>query len=174
MPSIVIFNTGNDRLIDFKTSVNAPDYEGRPDVLIFDNTTTPHEDTVKAFVNSHERKYLKVSGGDVVEMSQVEKDVVDAEIEAAHDSVVRTQAKGLTDGFSDLPLLLRAVADIVKDEINLLRERDRDRSVDVAAATTLTNLKTLWAARASLTDRTLAQIKTAIKARIDSQTIDEK
>ena len=174
MPSIVIFNTGNDRLINFLTSVNAPDYQGRPDVLIFDNTTTPHEDTVKAFIESRLRKYLKVSGGDVVEMSQVEKDAVDAEIDSAYDLEVRTGAKALTDGFVDLPLLLRAVADIVKDEINLLRQRDRDRSTDIAASTTLANLKTAWAARASLTDRTLTQLKTAIKARIDSQTIDEK
>ena len=93
-------------------------------------------------------KFLKVVGSDVVEMSQAEKDSIAAEEAAALIVSVRGGAKSSLDQFESYGLLLRALADIIKDEINILR------------------------AEHGLADRTLAQLRTAIKNRIDSGSVD--
>lgn len=69
-------------------------------------------------------------------------------------------------------LTLRAIASVLVDELNLLRQRDRDRAIDVAASTSLADLKTRWAARSDLADRTLSQAKTALQNAITSGTAD--
>ncbi len=67
---------------------------------------------------------------------------------------------------------LRALIITAMDEINLLRQRDVDRSIDVAAATSLADLKTRWAARSALSDRTIAQLKTAVQNKINAGSAD--
>lgn len=67
---------------------------------------------------------------------------------------------------------IRAVILLTLDEINLLRQRETDHAADVAAATTLADLKTRWAARAAMPDRTIAQLKTAIENKINAGTAD--
>lgn len=62
---------------------------------------------------------------------------------------------------------MTAFADIIKDEFNILRGWLVDFKVEVAAAANLGDLKTRIAALPDLPDRTLAQLKTAITARID-------
>jgi hypothetical protein len=81
-------------------------------------------------------------------MTQAEKDALDAAIAAALDAATRGGAKAELNGFASLPLLLRAFADVVKDEVNILR------------------------ALHSIPDRTLAQLRTAIDGRIDSGDVD--
>ena len=66
----------------------------------------------------------------------------------------------------------RAFILVLIDELNILRQRDRDRSVDVAAATSLANLQTRWAARSALADRDITQVKPAIQAKITSGAAD--
>ena len=66
----------------------------------------------------------------------------------------------------------RAVYLVALDEINLLRQRDVARSADVAASTSLADLKTRWAARAALDDRTVTQFKTAVQGKITSGLAD--
>jgi len=63
--------------------------------------------------------------------------------------------------------LMTAFADIIKDEMNILRGWLTQFKADVAAANNLSDLKTSVAAQPDLPDRTLAQLKTAITARID-------
>ena len=117
-------------------------------------------------------KYRKISNGAVVEMSQGEKDALDAAESAAQTLSIRNGAKSQLDGFADNPLYQRALADILKEEINLLRKWTRDFKTEVAAATNLANLQTRVATLPTLNDRTLTQLKTAIDARIDDGTID--
>jgi hypothetical protein len=67
--------------------------------------------------------------------------------------------------------LLRSVLLVAVDEINLLRGRCRDQDAAVAAATSLADLKTRWAAVASadpLPDRTVQQAYNAVKAKVNS------
>lgn len=63
--------------------------------------------------------------------------------------------------------LMVAYSDILKDEFNALRGYLEDLKAEVAAATSLANLKARWAGMSTLNDRTLAQLKTAIKNRIN-------
>lgn len=66
----------------------------------------------------------------------------------------------------------KAKLEIIKQEINFLRERDRDRAQDVADAMSFSDLKTRWSARSSLSDRTLAQFKQKVNTEIDSRNVD--
>ena len=78
----------------------------------------------------------------------------------------------ITSGISAHDKSLRCALALILDELNDLRKRDRDRAEDVAAAATLAALKTAWAARSTLADRTLAQAKTAFDSKIDGGTLD--
>lgn len=62
----------------------------------------------------------------------------------------------------------RAILLTIKDEINILRQRDVDRAVDVAAATSLADLKVRWAARSALDPRTIQQAKTSVENKINT------
>ncbi len=64
----------------------------------------------------------------------------------------------------------RAVAGIMVDEINILREWIVAFKAATAAATSLANLQTRVAALPDLPDRTLAQARTAFIARVNSGT----
>lgn len=68
--------------------------------------------------------------------------------------------------------VIRAVFLVALDEVNLLRQRDVDRAVDVAASTSLADLKTRWAARNALADRTAAQFRNAVQAKINAGSAD--
>ena|ERR1043166_797591 len=80
-------------------------------------------------------------------------------------------AESLTGGGS-LGMLERGAALVIMDELNVLRQRDVDRSADVAAATSLADLKTRWAARSAFPQRTATQIKTAIQNKINAGDAD--
>ena len=95
-----------------------------------------------------------------------------AEIQTNLLTSSRAGAKDSVDQLSAEGVRLRAALLIILDEMNILRTRDRDRSADVAAATNLADLKTRWAARVALDDRTAAQMKTSIKSRIDAGDAD--
>lgn len=122
-------------------------------------------------VSGQPLRYWKVINNALNLMTQAERDAVDAAIAAASLSAAKLSAKSIIDGLSGYQL--RGLAKIMIDEINALRQRDVDRSADVAAATSLADLKTRWAARSALNDRTLAQAKTAYKALMDGSSLDE-
>jgi len=93
-------------------------------------------------------RYRKVVGGLVIEMTQVEKDVLDQAAADASELATRENAKSNIDGFISNPLFRRALAEIIRKEINILRSEH------------------------SFADRTLSQLKTQIKAEIDSGNVD--
>lgn len=99
-----------------------------------------------------------------------------ATLAAALLASLRAEAKAWLDDRRDALLkLLRAEALVMLDEVNLLRARLRAQDAAVAAATSLDNLKTRWAALAAaapVPDRTAAQLKAAIKARVDTPDAD--
>jgi len=69
-------------------------------------------------------------------------------------------------------ILIRAVAALLVDELNVLRQQFRDQAAAVAAATSLADLKTRWAALSATPDRTLAQARTAIANKINAGMVD--
>lgn len=105
-------------------------------------------DRIKNVIKTVPRKYIKWTT-EPVEMTQSEKDAVDTAEALAQDTALRNSAKSRTDGMNPEHLAFRAAMDIIKDEINILR------------------------ALHSLPARNLGQLKTAIKNKIDSKSIDE-
>lgn len=105
--------------------------------------------------------------------TQVELDSVSAQVDQAVLVDQRTSAKNdLGIGKSSVIMVARAVAFLLKDEINILRQRDVDRAADVAAATSLADLKVRWAARSALDPRTVQQAKNAVANQLDSGAAD--
>lgn len=88
-------------------------------------------------------KYRKWTGSAVAEMTQAEKDAVDAALEAARIAALRTDADAnLSVNRDDRSLIIRALAKTILDEINILR------------------------AEHALAPRTFAQMVTAVKNKI--------
>jgi hypothetical protein len=86
---------------------------------------------------------------------------------------LRARAKQMLDEEVDsLYKLTRALALVTMDEVNIVRDWLTDFKAEVAAATSLADLKTRVAALASLPDRTASQLKNAIKAKLDSGDAD--
>lgn len=117
-------------------------------------------------------RYWKHVDGSLQLKTAGEQASADSALAAALLSSQRAGAKEIFDGDSPNSKILKAIVLLLIDELNVLRERDRDRAVDVAAATNLANLKTRWAAQSSLADRTAAQAKTAIEAKINAGNAD--
>lgn len=173
MPSVAIYNSSYlNQVTRFQSSIDPSVFASITDKVIFDDTTIPNESDMQAIVASNPLRYLKVSAGAIVIMNASEQNQVDSDIAAALVASRHGSAIGFLNGPDGLNIIIRAVADITKDEINLLRQRDRDRAVDVAAATSLADLKTRWALQSTLNDRTLAQLRTAIQDRINSGQVD--
>lgn len=171
MPSVVIYNQLSTpaQVKEFRISVDSTLFNGRPDVKIYTDTTNPTEQSVKDFIAGKQLKYLKVVGDSVVDYTQAEKDALDAAELAVAIEAAKTTAKAYQNALDYLGRLTRAVVKLTVNEINTLRTRDRDRSGDVAAATSLADLKTRWAARSAMNDRTYAQVKSSIDALIDGE-----
>lgn len=87
-------------------------------------------------------------------------------------ALFRALAINLMDSPDPSQKVLRALLLVLIDELNILRQRDRDRSADVAAAASLADLKTRWAARSALADRDITQVKPAIQNKINSGLAD--
>lgn len=88
------------------------------------------------------------------------------------NSIQREHAKEALSSVEGDGKLLRAIADIIKDEINLLRQWTASFKGEVASASNLADLKTRVATLPNLSDRTLSQLKTEIQNRIDSGQVD--
>jgi len=109
---------------------------------------------------------IQVSGTTVRNAIQAEIDTFEP-AEAADEDL--QDAKGARDIFLVHPRNRKketAFADIIKDEINILRGWTVDFKAVVAAANNLNDMKTGIAALPTLNDRTLAQLKLAITNRI--------
>lgn len=105
-------------------------------------------DRVQITLRTIPRKYLKWTT-EPVEMTQIEKDAVDVVDASAILSSQRNGAKSRFNGMNPESLAFRATMEIIRDEINILRSLH------------------------GLPPRTLSQLKTAIKNKIDSGDIDE-
>ncbi len=141
MGLIVIFNEGAtpEKVLSVIPSANDIEFVSRTDVVLNPDLSA---------LSGVPRKYWKHVTGSIVEYTAGEKATQDAAEDTAAEARVRADAKDRLDGFDSQSLQLRAFADIIKDELNILR------------------------ALHSLSDRTLAQLRTSIKNRIDGGTVD--
>lgn len=174
--AIAILFDGSNRVTDFNINADTLEYLGRPNSIVFydGNSDDTKRNSILHLLLNVPIKYLKVVAGDLLEMDQTEKNAVDLALLTALDLEIRSRAKSSYDGFSDLPLALRAFASITVDEINILRQWITSFKTQVALATTLADLKTRVAGLPTVNDRTLSQLKTAIQSRIDDHSVDEK
>lgn len=106
MASILIFNIGNNRVLEWRAEVNTPDFSSRPDVIV--NPVMPAGVPIK---------FLKVVAGAPVEMTQAEKDTITANELAAADLAKRTAAKQQIAVGNIDDLQLRAVLIYLLQEI---------------------------------------------------------
>lgn len=87
----------------------------------------------------------------------------------ADDNIVaRTSQSLLLDSNNRSGIVHKAIAQIVIDEINILRKWLRDFKVEVAASTNLANFQSRVATLSTLADRTPTQARAAIKSAISS------
>jgi hypothetical protein len=144
MPTILVFDpNANPQRV---THVSGPSENqgawtdsGRTDFLV---------DPSLAAVAGVPQKYWKHVVGEILPYTQAEKDTKDAADAAAATAALRASAEDYFAGTLSNSVTLRALADVIKDEINTLR------------------------AFHSLAPRTMAQLKTAILNRIQSGTVD--
>jgi hypothetical protein len=101
-------------------------------------------------------------------MTAGEKTAVDAALAAALTASNRTEADTVTNQLSGAGVELRAIVGVLIDELNVLRGWTVSFKAEVAAATTLADLKTRVATLPTLNDRTLVQAKTAYQNKISS------
>ena len=168
--AIGITHDGADKVLDANPNADE-NYGSRPNTIVFhDGNSTPSDlANLYNLIRTVPTKYLKRAGSVISEMTSQEKSTVDATAAADAISRAKQAAKNLYDALDAAGRAIRAVSKLTVDEINTLRARDRDRSADVAAATSLADLKTRWAARSALEDRTYAQAKAAIQNLVDSE-----
>jgi len=98
--------------------------------------------------------------------------VTQQQADDARLAVKRDNAAALTTNGAAAGNVTRAIVAVLVDELNALRQWLASFKVEVAAATTLADLKTRVAGLPNMPNRTLAQAKTAILDRIDDGTAD--
>jgi hypothetical protein len=114
MADVLIFDPHStpvpNRGIELRRSVHTPDYENRADAII--NPVLPEGVPLR---------HLKVSGGLVLEMSQEEKDSMAAADLATSAASQTAETKNLFDRDSIEGRLVRALLEVLRDEINSVR-----------------------------------------------------
>jgi len=143
MANIVIYDPADalvpGRVTQYLPSVNTPDYDSVVDKIVSPDLTA---------VAGVPLKYWVEKNGDIEEMSVPQKAAIDDAEAAERDLGIRSDAKENLDVLNSPGLVLRALADVIKDEINILR------------------------AEHGFADRTLVQLRTAIKNKVDSGDAD--
>lgn len=98
MASILIFNTGNGRALEWRAEVNTPDFSSRPDVIV--NPVMPPGVPIK---------FIKVVAGAPVAMTAGEQATITANETAAADTDLRTNSKTQLGAVNTENLKLRAL-----------------------------------------------------------------
>jgi len=138
MANVVIFDEVTNRVLQYLKSVNTPDYSSRGDAIV-----NPDVSGLSA-----DKKYWIHSGGSIREMTPAEKQAVN------DTEIVKDIADRRSEANNNLigreGQVIRALAEVVMDEINILRDLQKP----------------------SLPLRTLTQLKNAIKKKIDDGNAD--
>jgi hypothetical protein len=127
-------NVLNRTTKEFRRSVNTPDYPVENWIINPDLSSLIETDS----------KYWIVEGDTVRDMTDVEKDVVDANEASAAEAAAKTAAKAVIDGAD--PIMnktLTAIAEVIQDELQALKNNT------------------------PLASRTMDQLKQAAKDKID-------
>ncbi|NIT58334.1 MAG: hypothetical protein GWN00_19535 [Aliifodinibius sp.] len=101
--------------------------------------------------------YWEITGDIITEMSQSEKDSVDAQILSdSRDGIIESQ-------IDNLESVMRQLTVLTMNEINTIRQWLMSFKAEVAAATSFADLQSRIASLIDLPDRTLQQIRTQLR-----------
>lgn len=127
-------NVLNRTTKEYRTSVNTPDFPVENWIINPDISSLIETDT----------KYWVIEGDTVRDMTDVEKDVVDAAEASAAEAAAKIAAKAVIDGVDPvMNKTLTAIAEVIQDELQALKNNT------------------------PLASRTMAQLKQAAKDKID-------
>lgn len=140
-------------------SVHAPDFDPGAWV-IFGKARAAEIPAIRALVAAVPQRHRKVVGDNVVEMDAGEKATVDAALASAAKDVAANELEAADT-------LMRAFAEVLIDELNANAARVKAILDAVDAATNLTTLKTAVALITDPPTRNLAQLKTALRAKLN-------
>jgi len=172
--SIVIFSTNTNNCLRFLPSRDPVNYVGRIDAMIFNDTTSQTEEQVQLLISTTPIRYFKKSGTrQIVEMTQAEKDQVEAQERTARINSARVSALRELLGIGSSYARDRAIVLLSKDEVNHIREWLTSFKVEVASATSLNDLKTRVGKLPAMPNRTSEQAKTALQNILSSGQADE-
>lgn len=93
--------------------------------------------------------------------------VTDVEVASVNTNSLRLKASAVKDLSTEEGVQWRAVALILLDEVNTMRQWDMSFKAAVASSTSLADLKTRVAALPTLSGRTVAQLKAAYANKIN-------
>ena len=147
----------------FRVSANTPDYPADEWLI--------NPPGFLALFDAVPSRYWKLTAGgdDIEEMTQAEKDAVDAAQAAAIVATAKSAAKALQDGLDETGRALRATVKLTVDELNALRQWCMALQSDCQAADNWAAAKPIIAALPPLSDRTYLQAKSGIDAQIDGE-----
>ncbi len=173
MANIAIFKPGQTP--QYLTSVNEGPYVVDPNVP--KNEVEPNDADVLinpdvSAVAAVPLKYWKRVGDLIQEMTAGEKTTLDAAEAAAALTARRTTASNVSNNSTADGIQMRAIVSILLDELNTLRAWTVSFKAEVAAATTLADLKSRVATLSTLNNRTLTQAKTAYQNKINDGSAD--
>lgn len=136
---------------DYRNSVNTPDF---PAPWIINQVEAD-----ALFAAGLPSKYRKVVANIATEMTQAEKDAVDA-------ALLSTQRDQTAAELDIIESFARALTQIVMDEFNNHSTKMKEMLDAVDAATSLADLKTRFGLITDPPQRTLAQLKTALRNKL--------
>lgn len=162
--SLIIYDTNTLRATQFYPSggYHRPDYLNRVDVD-FDADLSQV---------SGDFKYWKRAAGLWVMQTAQEQVATDAAIALIILTTSRSGADAIKDVSDQDGIQWRALALMLLDEFNTLRQWTVSFKAEVAAATNLADLKTRVATLPTLNDRTITQVKAAYSNKISGGSAD--
>lgn len=162
MAITVRFNNTDDDVLEYNESGNQPDYIKYLPHVVFNPDLTA--------VAGTPRKYWKLVLGAVEAMTAQERTNKDTAIAVAALTALRAEAVALIDSGEGIDR--RALADMVVSELNNIRQWLAAFKVEVAASSSLADLKARVASLPNMPDRTLSQARTAYKNSISNGNVD--
>jgi len=148
-------NVLNRTTLEYRRSVNDPDFPDPPWLIIAPGSGNAD------LIATVPRQYLKLSGDVLSEMTQAEKDAVDAALLDAEREATASRLDELED-------ITRAFALVVLDELNN-RANTWNAILDAAdGANNLGDFKTAMAAIPDYPQRTIAQMRLGVRNKLGS------
>lgn len=156
MANVIIYDPAStpiaNKVVRYLRSVQESDYAAHPSVVINKDPSGDNPQVAALLAANVPMSEWKVSGSNVVQLTQADKDAIAAaEASAAATAAAnyitasKADAKVIVDKVDRYGRMLRAFAEVMVDEISILR------------------------AQHSLAPRTLVQLRNAINAKIDAQ-----